>query len=70
LLAKKANLWLRFVSGNFKSVPTIQFLQWVSEETARRGIRVLVMFWDNASWQWHNSQMVRHWIRQHNRTVK
>jgi len=62
------DLWLRFVSGNPKSVPTIQFLQWVLEKATRWGIQVPVMFWDNASW--HNSQMVSRWIRQHNRTVK
>lgn len=64
----QTEMWLRFVSGNPKSQPTLQFLQWVLTETAQRGIRVLVMCWDNASW--HKSKMVRDWIKQHNRQVK
>ena len=61
-------VWLRFVEGNPKSDPTVQFLDWVLKQTASRGIRVLVMFWDHASW--HKSHPVRTWIRQHNRQVK
>ena len=61
-------VWLRFVEGNPKSNPTIQFLEWVLEKTSRRGIRVLIMFWDHATW--HKSKMVRNWLHTHNQQVK
>jgi transposase len=61
-------VWLRFVEGNPRSDPTIQFLDWTLKQMASQGIRVLVMFWDHASW--HKSQKVKAWIRQHNRRVK
>ncbi len=66
--AKKEEVWLRFVEGNPKSGPTIQFLDWVVERAWEKGLRVLVMVWDNASW--HKSKMVREWIRRHNQEVK
>jgi len=43
-------------------------MQWVLEKTSQRGIRVLVMFWDHATW--HKSKMVRNWLRAHNQQVK
>ncbi len=61
-------VWLRFVKGNPKSDPTIQFMDWVLEKTAQQGIRVLVMFWDHASW--HKSKRVRTWLHGHNKQVK
>ena len=61
-------VWLRFVDGNPKSDPTTQFLAWCCEKLQALGKRVLVLVWDHASW--HISQMVHHWIRQHNREVK
>ena len=65
---EKQEVWLRFVEGNPKSDPTIQFMNWVLEKTAQEGIAVLVMFWDHASW--HKSKMVRAWLRTHNQQVK
>jgi transposase len=38
------------------------------KELERQSITALVLIWDNASW--HKSQIVRNWIRAHNRTVK
>ena len=61
-------VWLRFVEGNPKSNPTIQFMEWVLEKTSQRGIRVLLMFWDHATW--HKSKMVRAWLHAHNQQVK
>ena len=43
-------------------------MQWTLEKTAERNIRVLLMFWDHASW--HKSQKVRLWIHRHNQEVK
>lgn len=65
---EKQEVWLRFVEGNPKSDPTIQFMNWVLEKTAQEGIAVLVMFWDHASW--HKSKMVRTWLYAHNQQVK
>jgi len=56
------------VEGNPKSEPTIQFLDWVVKRAWEKGIRVLVMIWDNASW--HKSKMVREWVHKHNQEVK
>jgi len=64
----REEVWLRFVEGNPKSDPTIQFMKWVLEKTSQQGIRVLVMFWDHASW--HKSKMVRSWLHKHNQAVK
>lgn len=61
-------VWLRFVEGNPKSDPTIQFMSWVLEKTSQEGISVLVMFWDHASW--HKSKRVRAWVHKHNQQVK
>jgi hypothetical protein len=60
--------WLRFVDGRPVSGITTQFLSWCSEKLARRGKRVWVLIWDNASW--HISHEVRRWIASHNRRVK
>ena len=65
---KYEEVWLRFVKGNPKSDPTIDFMKWVLEKTAEKNIRVLLMFWDHATW--HKSQKVRSWLHQHNQEVK
>jgi hypothetical protein len=59
---------LRFVEGRPVSRVTIDFLTWVVARLAQARKRVFVLVWDNASW--HISQMVRTWIRVHNRAVK
>jgi transposase len=61
-------LWLRFAVGQPVSALTTQFLAWCCEHLAARGLRALLLVWDNASW--HTSQQVRTWIRDHNRQVK
>jgi hypothetical protein len=61
-------VWLRFVEGNPKSDPTIQFMKWVLKKTSQQNINVLIMFWDHASW--HKSKMVRRWMHTHNQGVK
>lgn len=61
-------VWLRFVEGNPKSDPTIQFLEWILEKTNEKGIRVLLMFWDHASW--HKSKTTLRWLHSHNQQVK
>lgn len=65
-LAEK--MLLRFVAERPVSEVTCQYLDWVTQHQAAHGKRVLVLLWDNASW--HTSQMVRQWIRTHNRRVK
>ena len=66
--AEIERVWLRFVEGNPRSNLTIQYLEWIAEQTQAAGKRVLVMFWDHASW--HISKMVRDWVHMHNREVK
>ncbi|MEI7848829.1 MAG: transposase [Chloroflexota bacterium] len=62
------HVWLRFVEGNPRSKLTISYLEWLETQLQAAGKRVLVMFWDHASW--HISKMVRSWVRTHNREVK
>jgi DDE superfamily endonuclease len=61
-------LWLRFVDKRPLSALSETFLHWICQQLVARGKRVLVLFWDNASW--HVSKRVRSWIRDHNRFVK
>jgi hypothetical protein len=61
-------LWLRFAVGQPVSALTTQFLTWCCDRLAARGLRALLLVWDNASW--HTSQQVRTWIHDHNRQVK
>ena len=61
-------LWLRFVEGRPVSAVTTEFLAWCAEQTAALGKRAVLLIWDNASW--HESQIVRRWLREHNRQVK
>ena len=59
---------LRFVNGRPISAVTLDFLKWSCQSLARQRVKVWVLIWDNASW--HISQLVRNWIRAHNRQVK
>jgi len=61
-------LWLRFVDGRPVSAITIDFLAWCAAQAQAQGKRALLLVWDNASW--HDSQIVRSWVRAHNRQVK
>ena len=66
--ARREELWLRFVDGRPVSAVTIDFLAWCAARAQERGKRAVLVIWDNASW--HDSQIVRNWVRQHNRQVK
>jgi transposase len=61
-------VWLRFVAGRPVSAITTQFLAWCCGKLATAGKTALLLVWDNATW--HKSQLVRTWIRTHNRQVK
>jgi transposase len=61
-------MWLRFVDGRPVSAVTIAFLGWCAAQAAALGKRAVLLVWDNASW--HESQIVRRWLREHNRQVK
>lgn len=64
----EAQLLLRFVEERPVSEVTCYFLDWVCQQVAQMGKRVMPLVWDNASW--HLSQQVCKWIRQHNQQVK
>jgi len=66
--ARREELWLRFVEGRPVSAVTIDFLAWCADRAQERGKRAVLLVWDNATW--HDSQLVRTWVRQHNRQVK
>jgi transposase len=66
--ARREEMWLRFVDGRPLSAVTIDFLRWCAHQAQARGKRAVLLIWDNASW--HDSQIVRSWLRQHNRQVK
>jgi transposase len=59
---------LRFVRGRPVSCVTVQFLDWATQTLAERGIGVLVLVWDNASW--HRSREVKEWLQAHKRKLK
>jgi hypothetical protein len=61
-------MWLRFVAGRPVSAVTSDFLGWCAQQAQARDKRAVVLIWDNASW--HDSQIVRAWLHQHNRRVK
>jgi len=63
-----AQVSLRFVEGRPVSSVTCEFLRWVCARLAAEGKRALLLVWDNASW--HLSQLVRSWIKEHNREAK
>src|ERR687886_2789411 len=62
------DLWLRFVDGRPVSAVTIDFLLWCAARAQERGKQAVLLIWDNAAW--HDSQIVRSWVRRHNRAVK
>jgi hypothetical protein len=64
----QSQMLLRFVQGQPASPGMIAFLEWCCQQLEAQGKTVLLMVWDNASW--HISQMVKNWLRQHNRNVK
>jgi transposase len=61
-------VWLRFVDGRPVSAVTIDFLRWCAQPAQARDKRAVLLIWDTASW--HDSQIVRTWLRQHNGQVK
>jgi transposase len=61
-------MWLRFVDGRPVSAVTVAFLAWCAEQAAALDKRAVLLVWDNASW--HESQIVRTWLREHNQQVK
>ncbi len=61
-------MWLRLVEGRPVSAVTIDFLTWCAAQAVLLGKRAVLLIWDNASW--HESQIVRRWLREHNRQVK
>jgi len=63
-----AQMRVRFVVGRPVSHVTCAFLAWLLVYLASQGKRALFLIWDNASW--HKSQIVREWIKAHNRRVK
>lgn len=65
---RRDDLWLRFVAGRPVSAVTIAFLRWCVQQAQARDKHAILLVWDNASW--HDSQIVRTWLRQHNRQVK
>jgi transposase len=65
---RSEEMWLRFVDGRPVSAVTIAFLRWCAAQAQARHKRAVLLIWDNASW--HDSQIVRSWLRQHNRQVK
>jgi hypothetical protein len=64
---RSAEMWLRFVDGRPVSAVTMAFLQWCAQQAQAQGQHAVLLIWDNASW--HDSQIVRTWLRQHNRQV-
>ena len=68
LLPDTEQMLLRFVEGRPVSAVTCEFLSWAVTRLAKLGKRALVLFWDNASW--HKSQIVRDWVKAHNKKVK
>jgi transposase len=65
---RSEEMWLRFVDGRPVSAVTIAFLAWCAQQAQAGGKRAVLLVWDNASW--HDSQIVRTWLRAHNRQVK
>jgi hypothetical protein len=61
-------MWLRFGDGRPVSAVPTAFLSWCAKQAAGLGKRAVLLIWDNAAW--HESQIVRTWLREHNRQVK
>ena len=68
LLPQYEEMLVRFCQGRPVSSVTTAFLGWVYPLLRERGVRVLVLLWDNA--RWHISREVKGWVRQHNKEVK
>jgi transposase len=68
LCQDSGEMLLRFVEGQAVSVQTVEYLEWVCQQLGKRGVKQLVMIWDNASW--HGSKAVRGWIKQHNQAAR
>jgi hypothetical protein len=62
-----ANLWLCFVESRPVSAVTINFLTWCAARAQKCSKRAVLPVWDNASW--HDSQIVRTWLRRDNRVI-
>ena len=56
------------VAGRPVSALTSAFLTLWADRVQERGQRAVLVIWDNASW--HDSPIVRTWVRQHNRQGK
>lgn len=67
-LPQANEMLLRFVTGRPVSRVTCEYLAWLTTRLADQRKRALILIWDNASW--HISQIVRSWIKAHNRRVK
>ena len=59
---------VRFVDGQPRSTLTSAFLSWLVKGLEEAGLRVLILFWDNASW--HVSKEVKQWVRSYNHSAK
>ncbi len=60
--------WIRFVDGRPVSGITTRFLEWSCQKLEALGKKVLLLIWDNASWQ--ISKEVRRWLSKHNCQVR
>ncbi len=54
LEAESGLMHLRFVSGRPVSQVTTDFLEWLCEQVQAQGKQVLVLIWDNSSWDLRN----------------
>lgn len=59
---------VRFVEGRPLSALTCTFLAWLAALFTAKGKRALFLIWDNATW--HKSNIVRTWVKEHNRLAK
>ncbi|MFN0074557.1 MAG: transposase [Chloroflexota bacterium] len=66
--AAPEQMLLRFADSRPLRAVTIDYLEWCCVQLEPRGLRVLVLNWDNASW--HVSRAVRTFQQEHNRRVK
>lgn len=66
----REQMLVRFAQGQPISRATCAYLAWLAKTlaTSDPSLRVLVLFWDNASW--HISREVRDWVRCHNRGAR
>jgi DDE superfamily endonuclease len=64
----RAQTLRRLVEGRPVSHVTTAFLAWRAQQRAAEQKRVLVLIWDNASWQ--ISREVRTWMRPHHQQAK